>query len=233
MNQFQKNISDAKGFLDTVESNLGTAVNVIQQAREDGLKASNGTYSSQDKQSMAGSVDEAINQIVTIANSQYLGKFLFSGEKTQTASFTYDGTTATYNGDNNVPQIKVTPSYSVDTTVLGDKTFSNVLNSLINLRNQIQTGTSTDIDNAIGSLDTATNDVVNARSNVGVQSDSLNTLKSNYDEQSVGLETQRSLAEDVDMTKAMTEHANTQIIYQSILATTAKMYSVSLLDYMS
>lgn len=229
--QLQKNINDAESFLKTSESTLGTTIDVLQNAREQGLKAKNDTFSTEDKNTFADMVEQNIQQVLTLSNTKYLGKHLFSGEKTQTNSFSYDGLTATYQGDLDVPKMKVSPSMEMEISENGQEAFQSVFDSLIALRDEIRTGTNADIQNAIEQLDVATNKVTDTRSGLGVKMTSLEMLNEGYESEKLGLETKRTNIEEVDFTKIMMEYANTERIYQGMLASSNKMFQNSLINY--
>lgn len=229
--QYMKNVQDANTFLTSVETNLGTVVSVMQQSREKGLQASNATFSEADKKTFAQVIDQNIEQIVSIANVKFLGKQVFAGEKTQTTPFTFDGTTVTYHGDNNVPSIHISPNATISVSENGETAFRGVFDSLIALRDQILTGNTEDIENAIAGLDVALNETIDLRSEIGVRMESMEIYKANYEAQKVTLEMKKGDVEDVDMTETIMEYAQAQMVQQGILAVTNKMFSVSLLNY--
>lgn len=231
VDQYVKNVKDANTFLTSVESNLGTVVNVLQQARENGLLASNATASATDKATYAQSINQNIEQIVTIANTKFLGKQMFAGEQTQTKPFTFDGTTVTYHGDMNVPSISVSPNASVVVSENGETTFREVFDSLISLRDEILAGNTANVEASIGALDVALNNTVDLRSEIGVRMESMAMYKANYEAEKVTLQMKQGDVEGVDMTETIMEYVNAQMVQQGIIAVTNKMFSVSLLNY--
>lgn len=232
VDQYSKNVGDAAGTLSAVESNMASAMDIMQQAREQGLKASSSTYSQENRQSLAKILNENIEQMVTISNNKYLGKQLFSGEQTQTKSFDFDGTAVTYNGDTNVPTISISPNSNVKVTENGQNVFGGAFNALIKLRDDIQSGNIPDIETAIANLDVEMDKFVDLRAEVGVRMESMEMYKGSYAADKLSLQTQQVEVEEVDFTEKFMEYSNTQRIHQGILATTQKMFSISLLNYM-
>jgi len=232
VDQYQKNISDTQESLKTVESILSSATDILQKAKEEGLKASNGTYNERDRNTFASVIEESIKQMVTLSNSQHLGKYLFSGEKTQTEPYTYNGTTVTYNGDADLLKTKVSPYLDVQTSVDGEQTFRQVFNSLISLRDTVKTNDTSQIATALKDVDTALNNTVDTRASIGVNLESLKMLDENYNAEKLSLDTRLSSIEDVDFTKVIMEYTQTQQIHQGMLAATKKMFDVSLINYL-
>lgn len=232
IDQYQKNVNDASSVLEAVEANLGSVVSILQEAREQGLKSSSGTFTQDNKNTMASVIDQNIAHIVSIANAKHLGKQLFAGEKTQTKPFEFDGATLTYNGDLNVPSIKVSPSLEVPISINGEDAFRGVIESLIQLRDSVLSGDSTNIQASISNMDTEMNNFIDMRSEVGVRMQTMDMYTETYNSEAMNLEIKQSNVEDVDFTKVMMDFANVQRIHQGVLASSQKMFSISLLNYM-
>lgn len=232
IDQYQKNVNDASSVLEAVEANLGSVVLILQEAREQGLKSSSGTFTQENKDTMASVIDQNIAHIVSIANTKHLGKQLFAGEKTQTRPFEFDGAVLTYNGDLNVPSIKVSPSLEVPISINGEDAFRGVVESLIQLRDSVLAGDSTNIQASISSMDTEMNKFIDLRSEVGVRMQTMDMYTETYNSEAMNLEIKQSNVEDVDFTKVMMDFANVQRIHQGVLASSQKMFSISLLNYM-
>lgn len=232
VDQYAKNVADAAGTLSAVESNMASVMDILQQAREQGLKASSSTYSQENRESLAKILNQNIEQMVSISNSKHLGKQLFSGEQTQTKSFDFDGTAVTYNGDANAPTISISPNSSIKVTENGQTIFGGAFEALIRLRDDIQSGNIPDIQTAIANLDGEMDKFIDTRAEIGVRIESMEMYKGSYAADKVSLQTQQVAVEEVDFTEKFMEYANMQRIHQGILATTQKMYSISLLNYM-
>jgi flagellar hook-associated protein 3 FlgL len=231
VSQFQKNINDAKGFLNVVDTTFGSVVDVLQDVKQKAILASNGTYSAEDRQTFADTVENAITHVVDLSNTQFLGKYIFSGEKTKTEAFTYDGVTATYQGDTTDLSINTSNSSNVKVSETGDVAFQGVLDSLINLRDQILSNNTTNIENATGQLDIALNQTIDLRSNVGTRLNALDTLNEIYENTKTNLDTRKEEVEGVDYVKIISDFANTQRMYQGTIQANVKVMDTSILNY--
>lgn len=230
--QYTKNVNDANSYLSAVESNLGSVEQVLMQARDQGLKAANGTFNQENLSTFASILNQNIEQIISVSNAKFLGKQLFSGEKTQTVPFTFDGTTATYHGDTNSPTIRVSPNAEIEVSKNGEDTFRDVLQAMVQLRDDVQSGNVTNIETAIAGLDVAMGKFTDLRAEIGVRMESMDMYKSNYEAETVNLKIKRGEAEDADLAQTIIDYSYTKTIQQAILSTTQKMMSISLLNYM-
>lgn len=80
--QYQKNISDAKSWLDATDVALGKIGDVMQKARELMVQASNGTNTPEETQKIGLELKQLRTQVIHLSNSSYAGRYLFSGFKT-------------------------------------------------------------------------------------------------------------------------------------------------------
>lgn len=80
--QYQKNIGDAKSWLDATDVALGKIGDVMQKARELMVQASNGTNTPEETQKIGLELKQLRTQVIHLSNSSYAGRYLFSGFKT-------------------------------------------------------------------------------------------------------------------------------------------------------
>jgi len=231
IDQLQKNLSDAKSYLDRTESVLGSAVEILQYTREQGLLASSGQHNTFDKETFATIIDKNIEQMIGLANTKHMNRYIFSGEKTQTQAFTYDGVTATYNGDTQNIKFNVSTSFDTNVSETGDVAFQGILDSMINLRNMIRTGTDADVRTAIGTMDTEMNGLVDLRAEIGIRIDGLQILNETYERTVTDLEAKKSQVEDIDMTEVVSKYALSQQLYQGTIQASMKMLQSSILNF--
>ncbi|TMW72375.1 flagellar hook-associated protein FlgL [Alteribacter natronophilus] len=80
--QFQRNTSQVNNWLADSEAALDQTAGSLQRVRELSVQAANGSYTPEDRTDIAAEVKEIRNHIVTLANSQSNGKYLFNGTDT-------------------------------------------------------------------------------------------------------------------------------------------------------
>lgn len=229
--QLQKNAEDAISFLERTESVLGSAVDVIQQTREQGLLAISGQHNDANKETFAKVIDDNIKQLLSLANTKHLNRYIFSGEKTQTVPFSYDGTTSVYNGDTNNITFKVGDANEVAISETGDVVFEEVINAMILLRDTIRAGNETDVQNAIDQLDKGFDQLIDTRSDIGVRTKGLKLMVDTYENTTVDLKAKRSVIEDTDVTEVYSEFMKNSMLFQGTVQASLKMFESSILNY--
>ncbi|MFH0925707.1 MAG: flagellar hook-associated protein FlgL [bacterium] len=97
--QFTRNISTVKSFVETTESTLADVGELIQHSKELAVAAANDTESAESRDIMAREIDSILTQLLNIGNQQHLGRYLFSGTETLTTTYTLENNRYIYNGD--------------------------------------------------------------------------------------------------------------------------------------
>lgn len=231
VDQYQKNVNDAKGMLDTSVTTLQNTYKVLENANTEVLKALNGTYNQDDLETISMVIDKSIEQLVSTANTKHLNRYIFSGEKILTKPYEFDGTTLTYNGNDSDVKIAISPY--IETTVIssGNKIYTKMINDLITIRDQILAGDRANLQNSYKLHQQNMDDTLNYVAEIGVRMDGLNIVDEAFISEKNNLEARRSITEDVDYTKLMVDYSTTQKTYEATLKATSMMFEASILNY--
>ena len=85
--QYDKNMQDAVGWLDTTDGALNSANEILQRARELGVYGANGTLPDESREALAKEVNMLVEELVQIANTNYGGRYIFGGAHTTEPPF--------------------------------------------------------------------------------------------------------------------------------------------------
>ena len=88
--QYENNIGEAESILNEQEVALSGIADSLVEIQEVLQQALNGTYNNNDKKSLAQVVDSVKDNIVSLLNKDYGGKYVFGGWNTSTAPVTND-----------------------------------------------------------------------------------------------------------------------------------------------
>lgn len=93
--QYNENISDTINWLDTTDTALGQAGNVLQRVRELLLSSGNAAYGSDEKRAIKDELNQKIGELSQILNTNFDGKYVFGGTRgtTKPTDATVDATT--------------------------------------------------------------------------------------------------------------------------------------------
>lgn len=114
--QYGRNVDNASAWLGQEDSVLQSAYDYISKAKNElGVEGANDSQNADSRKAIAGDVLSVLNAVKDIGNTQYMGRYLFSGYKTDTQPFT--------SGDRQVTA--VVSSYS-GTEVIAKKLYSDM-----------------------------------------------------------------------------------------------------------
>ncbi|HKI33796.1 MAG TPA: flagellar hook-associated protein FlgL [Gemmataceae bacterium] len=240
------NINTATDTLNVGVSTLQNVNNILTQAKQLAIEGTNSGNDANSLSSLGDQVNALLQQLVTAANTQNNGQYIFGGTKSSTPPFVTDASgNVNYVGGTDRASVPVGSSQAVDTFYTGSEVFQppsagsqNAFQVLAGLRDDLlntQNLSSPDqmqaLSNSLGPLSTVSDNVLRV---AGQQSASLQNLSGLQSQlQSVQLQTKQLSGniQSADMASVVTELQAQQNLLQATLDTTAKMFSQSLLDF--
>ncbi len=162
------------GQLQVADSTLGSVVSQLTQAISLATAANNGTMNPSDVKSIGSQISGILNEVQSLANTNYQGQYIFAGGQTSTSPFaTSTGAspaTTNYSGDSDINYLETPNGQKIQLNVPGNQIFSatganSVFGALNDLVADYSTGT-VDTDQAVSdteALGTAMNYVSQQR----------------------------------------------------------------------
>jgi len=92
ISQYGTNINQGQSWLQATDSALESVQGLISQATTLATQMSTGTYNASDRANAAQEVENIIEQVVQIGNTQVDGRYIFSGDKDQTPAYSLNFT---------------------------------------------------------------------------------------------------------------------------------------------
>lgn len=139
---FTQSANLVTGRLQVADSALGSVITQLTQAISLATTANNGTRNANDIQAIVRQLSGIRDEVVTLANTSYLGQYIFAGTQTASPPFNTSTTTSpavtSYSGDSTVTYLRMPNGQRIQLNVPGDQIFSgpgsqNVLAALNNL----------------------------------------------------------------------------------------------------
>jgi flagellar hook-associated protein 3 FlgL len=176
MSAIGQNASRAGDEVDAADSSLQSLTDVLARARELAVQMGNDSYSAADRQGAATEVDGLVQQAVTLMNANVNGRYIFGGNKDQTAPF---DTAGNYTGDTAVRQVEVAPGVLEDSSVRADVAVKGVgggvdlFATLQSLSTALKTNNGDAIRGSLTDLGAATTQVTSTLAQVGSMGDAF------------------------------------------------------------
>ncbi|QEM68025.1 flagellar hook-associated protein 3 [Geobacter sp. FeAm09] len=246
IDKYSTNITKATTFL-TITNNALTGISdTISQAKELVASISDGSDSATERQSVHDQLVSLKKQIIDYANTQSGDNtYVFGGTSNSTAPFSY--TSNSYGGDGNQSQVEIAENSYQSLTVTGDRLLkgagsnpsygsTDILQTLDNLISAVGDSTTasdaTAIQQGAKDLEAGASQINNAQIDVAARMKRLETMATMNTNSKNTLENVVSDIQNVDLTTVGVQLSQQQSAYEAALAATAKISSLSLLDYL-
>lgn len=235
--QFASTATDTLTWLQTTDASLNGVNNALVQARTLAVQGANGTLSQDERQALAASVDQLLQQAVQSANGSFDGRYVLSGFQTATPPFavsTVNGSEAVaYQGDNGAMQREISPGQTMQINVPGSTALPAVFSSLIQLKNDLLSGNTAAVGGSdLQGLDQAHDGLLIAQATVGAGMNRIQAVQTTIQGQQTNLTSQLSQLVDANMAQAAVTFSTQQATYQAALAAAAKVNQPSLLEFL-
>jgi flagellar hook-associated protein 3 FlgL len=235
--QFLRNQSTLQSQFQVADSTLSSVVQALTRALSIGTEGANGTLNAGDRQAIAGEVQGLANQILSLANTNFQGSFLFSGTAVTTQPFVLNQTTlaATYNGNGNTTSVQLSNGNTIGDNVPGNQLFQNgggnVFGALQSLFSALQSNTN--IPAAVTQVQNALTQISTQRVFYGNALNQINLSETFLSQDKVNLSSQENALIGADPAVAASDLAQAQTAFQAELAATARVLSLpSLLSFL-
>jgi flagellar hook-associated protein 3 FlgL len=223
--QYQSNVGSTNDYLNSTSTALTSMTNLLSTAQTLAVQGANDTNSASDRATMATQVDNQIQEMLSLGNTQVNGQYIFGGYQTTAQPFTatMTGTSVTgvtYNGDSGLMPEEINQGDIINKNVPGSSLIAagtDVYNALINFRNDLNNNDTAAITNDAGTLQNAYNSLTNINTDIGGKLQRTTAVSSTLTNTNTTLTGIQSSLEDVDMPTAMTNFQLQQNVYQSAL----------------
>lgn len=228
MDQIKRNLSFGKSWLSAAETALNNVQELLTEAKGIAIEMSNSTVGQEERRSAAKVVDNILKEIIVLANSNVNGRYIFSGQNTDTAPFDEDGN---YRGNNSGFTISAGKDITIQIGYNGQEVFGTIFNTLKDFRDSLENNDIDGIQQAIGDLNNEFDNISKWISDVGAKTLRIETKENILDDLELTDKEMVSELEDADIAEAVIDLENIQLAYKAALASSSKIMKLTLLDY--
>jgi flagellar hook-associated protein 3 FlgL len=161
---FSQTASSVQSMLQVSDSALSTVVSQLTSAVSLATEANNGTLNASDVQSISNQLAGIRDEVLSMANTTYLGRYVFSGSQGGTAPYTLNSTVspavATYQGDSDVEYLETPNGQKIQLNLPGSQIFSASGSDVLGTLNQLVADYASGTPSATAVADTDTLDSV-------------------------------------------------------------------------
>jgi flagellar hook-associated protein 3 FlgL len=243
LDQWEKNLGDAKTWTRETESALADMTDLISRARELAVQGGNlTTLSAQDRGAMAIETESLLKDLLSIINRQQSDGALFGGFETAGDPFDMDMTTGVvaYSGDAGEIQREVGPGVTMTVNLHGNSfgdwsAPDNMLTAVWQMAQDLKNPTSpsaADMATNLTNMDNSLQNLLAMRSSVGSTDRRLDLADGRNQVMNINLHEIWQQAQGVEMEKAIMELTTADTTYRAALQVGARIIPPTLVDFL-
>lgn len=235
---FQKNLDFAVAWNETTVNSLNSFSKLLDEAIQTGISAIN---NSEDRATQIRTIEQISQQALDLANTQYDGRYIFSGTKFSTAPFSENPPAGSgkysYEGNTEYFEIRTGKNTSQRINLDGQEVFitdagSNILETLSALKTALEDEDMTEVQNQTMALQTAREHIRGANSLAGLRMSYFDGQKSALETLQTNSKDRLGELEDADTAEAIILMQQNQTALQAALQATAMLDDLNLAKFL-
>lgn len=230
--QYKKNVTTGSTWLNYTEASLMEAGNIMRDAKVLTEQMATGTYSEDQRKMLVTNAEQLYERLMQAGNTKVGGKYLFSGFKTDTKTFTRDNDfNITFHGDDGKIQVSVQQDIRVTVNTTGHDALINGTNCfdvLRDLRKALLENDQEAIGKILPRIDDALSQINRERAYVGTSMNRMNSARMTLEEFSYNTSELLSATEETDVAEAVTQLRAQEIALEATLKSTSMVTRLSL-----
>ncbi len=238
LDQYASNIQTATQALDYSASSLQSTSDILQRITELTMQGVSSSTDQSGRTIMANEINQLLETIMQSANSKRLGRYTFAGTKTTTEPFvtTRDSSgkisAVTYQGNREVIEYNVGPNTNSVVNLTGDEVFmsSNLFQSIIRARDNLESGAISFAQNELDNLDNAQQTILNSIAKAGGISGTLQLTANRIADTKLSLQEVMASAESADIAELVLKLTEQRSMFGASLSSGSCIFKTSILN---
>jgi flagellar hook-associated protein 3 FlgL len=235
------NVAMSADWLYATDHALSEMNTLLIRGQDLALRGANEALGPDERQALASELEGLLEEAIAVGNTRHGDNYIFSGFQVNQPAFTssHDAvtgliTSVAYEGDAGQIMREVEPGINMGINVLGDQAFSDIYDTLIDLRDALKASPFVVGDTAanVTDIQSQIDNLSDLQAAVGTKLRRLENTASRVETAQVGLQELLSKAEDADMAEVISQLNQQQFAYQAALAVNARTLNLSLLDFL-
>lgn len=246
--EYMSTIKDSIGFSNMQDSAYDAATKSVSRIRTLIQQAGTDTVNNEDRQLIKAEVEAEIETLTDALNTNFGGKYIFSGMKTTTKPFSIEKDAngkmieLKYSGTSDNLTRRISQGVQIElktdgTSLMNERvteagTTDNLSIFLTDVLTALEDNNVTALSgNLLERADIESGNIVTQRAENGAVFNRLEASKERNTSENLNLESMRSDKQDIDLAEKFMEYTMEQTAYQASLAMGTKILSTSILDY--
>ena len=241
INQYQRNINRSKTMVENTESVVTQLANIFQRLSTLTIQGASDSYGPNDKISLAGEVNQLLEQIFVIANNRSESVYIFVGTLNDVAPYQ-----AIYNVDGEIARVQTTGSsgdiegligerVKIKININGEDLFEssqNLFEIVIKIRDDLLANDSEALNEDLNNISNASENIYNSQSLLGSRLNRIFAAETRAENDILNYTEYLSDTEDVDASEAIINYQRELLTLQASLEAGARLLYPKLVDFL-
>ncbi|MBU1052865.1 MAG: flagellar hook-associated protein FlgL [Proteobacteria bacterium] len=229
IDQLGRNVSLGNSWLAASESALTSVQDLISDTKSLCVQMASSTSGASERASAATTIQNTIDEILSLANTEVSGRYIFSGTKTDSQAFDQSGT---YLGNNESFAVKIGTDTTMNVGRDGSEVFGTIFADLTDLKNDLLNNNIGGIQSSLDDLTVHFNNTTNTISDIGSKMNRMEIKEQILQDLDIVNTDRLSVIEDADIADAIIKIKELEVAYQAALSSSSKIMQLSLVDYL-
>jgi flagellar hook-associated protein 3 FlgL len=237
--QYKRNLSEAYNWMENSDAALDKATSVMQRIRELTVQASNGTYEESQKGMIGKEIEQLKEHLVSIANTQVAGKYIFNGNDTTSKPVDFSKTPSVSSNTNSV-NLELSQGIEVAVNINPKNVFthtagtteSGLFGDINELMKALEGTSGKDTNGFIDKLDSHIDNLVAERAELGARFNRVELIDARVSEQEVIANRILSDNEDADIERVITDLKMQESLHRAALGVGSRIMQPTLMDFL-
>lgn len=242
IDQYKINSDSLTAFMQSSITPLQTMTNIMQDVQTTAMKGANATYNASDRAIMANDINTKLQEMLTLANTQSGGQYVFAGFKSDAMPFNavMTGTAITsvsYSGDGGLMPVEVTQGQVINKnipgTVFKNGTF-DIFQNMIKLRDDLNANDPAAISGDLAGVQASQDTLTQYTADMGATQKRSQNISATIDATKLTLQTLQTKLQAVDMPTVLSSFQLQQNVYNAAIKSISTVLSMrTLADVLS
>jgi len=232
--QYSRNIDFLKTELNVADKALQDISSTLTRVKELAVRGANETLSEENRNAIAEEVDQLIDHLIQIGNTNVSGRYIFGGYKTSEAPLEKSGNAVLYKGDGNLRSVEVSNNVLINASPTGKSLFvdSGMFDTLVLLRDALLGGNISQITETIDKIDAISDRVSSELSGLGARLSRVELTSDLLSEKYTKYADLLSKQEDIEIEEVVLKLYAQRNVYQASLISASRALQPSLINYL-
>ncbi len=218
IDQYKSSADTISYFLGVADSALNEVYNLITSVYSKGSQAASDAVSDEARTAIATDIRSLRDQILSLANSQAKGRYIFAGSMVTAVPFEINGESVLYRGNGEIVSVGIDEGTEIQTGVAGSEAFNPAFAAVESLLAAIDSNDIAAIGDALRQFASVFSGLGQVRGKVGANLSLLESVQSRLDLRETNMKQQRSRLEDVNMAEAVVQMTQVKTALQTSIS---------------